>query len=170
MKLPLLLAFSVIGAVAIGGALTGTTLATWRDTATTGPAVVEAGNLRLQVNASSAATLPAVTGLQPGVPQMRVLTVTNDGVGRNLRMVARSASVTVSGATPLELAFRARTSGSDSCSAGTYTPLVSGTVLTQPLAAGASTQLCLSVSTKAVPYQSSTSTVTLGLTGTQVRP
>jgi predicted ribosomally synthesized peptide with SipW-like signal peptide len=177
----LLVSVSVIGAIAVGGAVTGTTMALWSDRATAAGSSVTAGTIGLTVNGSTTVDLGArFATMQPGEARTETLTFRNTGSGRNLRLQVELASVaqTVapgSPAVPLTLEYRT-TGAADCASGGGYAPLPAApgtdfSPLTGPLAPGETASACLRVRLDLVelPAQAATSTVTIDLRGEQVR-
>lgn len=176
MKLGSILATAtVVGAVAIGGATTGTTLALWRDAAAVPSGTVTSGDIALTVNGSATATLPPLGSMQPGVSHTVPLSFTNTGTGANLRLVASISSVSSTNAAGVPLTYRfRRLAAGEPCSAtGSFTTFAGAAIaLTDPLAPGASAHACMTVTLdrSSLPSSQQSSTVTFTFTGAQVRP
>lgn len=97
----LLITVAVIGTLILGGALTGTTLAQWRGTASLNGGAVNSGTIGLTANGSTTASLGSlVSSLQPGVAQAVPLTLTNSApvTSKNLRLALFLDTVTSSNA------------------------------------------------------------------------
>jgi hypothetical protein len=83
---------TVVGALVIGGATTGTTLALWHDEAALGASKVEAGSMTITVDGQTSATFTTITNLAlnnestPGTPQAFTADLVAGGEGPNLRM------------------------------------------------------------------------------------
>jgi predicted ribosomally synthesized peptide with SipW-like signal peptide len=177
----LLLSVSVIGAVAVGGAVTGTTLALWSDQAAVAGGTVASGTIGLTVNGSTSVDLGSrFANMQPGEARTEDLTFRNSGSGANLRLQVVLASVSQApapGSAPVPLTLEYRTTGTADCaSGGGYAPLPTESgagipSLTGPLAPGESASVCLRVGLDLdiLPAQTATSTVTIDLRGEQVR-
>ena len=171
----LVTAAAVVGALIVGGATTGTTLALWRGQATMPGHTAQAGSIGLTVNQSVDVGLGTLT-MQPGESRAIPLTFTNTGQGKNLRLIASVSEINTSNnaEVPLSFGFRSMAPG-DTCTAastGLTTYTGSSLPLTGPLNAGESTTACMLVTMTrtALPTAEQTSTVTLTFTGNQVRP
>jgi hypothetical protein len=177
----LLLSVSVIGAVAVGGAVTGTTMALWNATATAAGSSVTSGTIGLTVNGVGSVDLGTrFAGMQPRETRTERLTFRNTGSGSNLllRVELDSAAQTVAPGSPqVPLTLEYRTTGTEDCASGSgYAPLPAAPgpgfpPLTGPLAPGESASVCLRVGLDldTPPAQAATSTVTIDLRGEQVR-
>ncbi|GAB2738583.1 hypothetical protein [Nocardioides pakistanensis] len=113
MKAKSLLLASVVGAVAVGGVLTGATVAAWRDSAPVDAGVLRTGDLSLSTSLSTTTVAP----LEPGEKAYATLTLDARGEGKNLRTVTTIDSVdgfTANG--PLTVRFRPKEAGSGQCS------------------------------------------------------
>ncbi|MFZ5849582.1 MAG: hypothetical protein ACOYX5_19620 [Actinomycetota bacterium] len=102
-----------MGAVAVGGALTGATVAAWRDSAPVDAGVLRTGDLSLSTSLSTTTVAP----LEPGQKAYATLTLDARGEGKNLRTVTTIDSVdgfTANG--PLTVRFRPKEAGSGQCS------------------------------------------------------
>lgn len=153
MKAKSLLLVSVIGAAAVGGALTGTTVASWRDSSAMNAGVLRTGDLGLSANAAGGSALRLTPGQSTAVP----LTLTTTGAGKNLR--ATASLVGVQGGEHVGLRFRRQTSDTDRCTTdGGATPFTtwagSPIRLTDPAPPG-TVRLCLvlTASTEAMPAE-----------------
>lgn len=175
---------TVVGALIVGGATTGTTLALWHDKATlTGSA--QSGELVLHVDGETATTLTLPgnlalnSGSSAGAPQPFTATLKNAGAGKNLRMQIHLDTVTSNAdlTAGLEVAV-ATVSAGDACPTptnGDYKPLSawSTTALTtSSLAPDATRKLCGNVRVKggATNIAGKSGTLTLNFRGQQVRP
>jgi hypothetical protein len=177
----LLVTVSVIGALVIGGALTGTTLALWRDQAPLAAGQVQSGSIALSVNGTATASLGALNGLQPGVAQVVSANLTNSSpaAAKNLRMQVHLDSVSSSNPA-LDAVLEASvstTTGSCVAAGAGFKPVGSGYSSTQltsnSLAAQTSVTLCvtLRLPSSAPPAALGQSgTLTFTFRGEQVRP
>lgn len=167
----LLTAASVVGAVAVGGAVTGSTLALWQDQRSLPAASVTAGTFGLDVRGQASATLDNLTGLQLGVRQAQPIRFISTGTGRNLLMNVRLLSVTESNPTGVSLLIqhRARSGAGDDCTGGAYTILSAGSTLASSIPAGGSAEACLGVTLQGayLPPVATSSLVTLTFEGVQ---
>jgi predicted ribosomally synthesized peptide with SipW-like signal peptide len=178
----LILATALVGAVAVGGAVTGTTLALWRDQEQIPASSVTSGSIGLAVNGRVTLDLGDRFALmKPGETRTQRLTFTNTGSGSNLLMRVSLMSVarTIEAGSPqvpLTIEYR-RSPAADDCSAASgYVPLPetppSGFVaLSEPIAPGASSSICLRVrlDSTSLPDRPAASKVTITLRGDQVR-
>lgn len=188
MRTRVLLLVAVVGALLVGGATTGTTLATWRDQAAAGSGTVESGNLLLDINgggtttAISLGTLPTLalnSGATAGAAQAQQATLNYSVTGKNNQMQLALTGITADQAdlvAGLEVAASMVTTGTTCPSpAGTFKPLsayTSTTLGTLGNSAGSRT-LCLSTRVKGnapAAVAGKTGALTLTLTATQVRP
>ena len=97
------LAVAVVGALFVGGATTGTTLALWQDRAVLPGARMEAGELTITVKdaGETTAALPAITGLVPGgdpVTVSGIIRNTSPAAAKNLRIDVRLSQLSVASA------------------------------------------------------------------------
>ena len=178
---------AVVGALLVGGATTGTTLATWRDQASAASGTVESGNLLLDINGGGTTTaiplgtLPALAlnaGATPGTAQAQQATLNYAVTGKNNQMqlaltgVSANQTDLVAG---LEVAASMVTPPATCPSpAGTYRPLSSWTpTALGTLANSTGTRtLCVSIRVKAnapAAVAGKSGALTLTLTATQVR-
>ena len=110
MRPRLALVVPVVGALLVGGAVTGTTFARWLDVATASTSSVTSGTLRLTgadgttttgLNLGSAAGLPVGTSSTPGtavlVSPVPVLKHATAAASKNARMTVYVDAVTVTG-------------------------------------------------------------------------
>jgi len=174
----LLVAGAVTGMVACGGAVTGTTLAAWRDQAAVAAHIVNSGDLRITATAAD-----PVTNLELGQAGTTRLTVTNAAPpgARNLRATLHLDGIAISGpaASHLEVAAVDIASGSDCTGpqkspawqrpADGWTPVqLGGTTGPQQ-----QVTVCLAVRLAAdapADAQGQTNNLTLSLRAQQVRP
>jgi hypothetical protein len=174
MAKPFLVVVPVVAASLTVGSVTGTTLALLQDQATVASTSLTAGTMQLTANGEVNASLPPLADLSPGIPRAVEVTFTNDSPvdAANLRMVARLVSASSSDAgVPLAFAARPLAGGETCTTAGSFASFTGGPLdLTGPMAAGASSRACLTVTlTGDLPNQQRTSAVTLTFTGQQVR-
>lgn len=174
---------TVVGALVIGGATTGTTLALWRDQAAPSGSV-ESGNLVLHVDGDTTATFTGVgslglnNGATPGAPQSFSATLKNAGTGKNLRMQVYLDSFTTSSefAAGLEVAVSTVPTG-DACPTPVttdYKPLSTWTataLTSSSMAAAATRKLCGSVRVRggATNIAGKSGPLTFNFRGQQVR-
>lgn len=180
MKLKRLLhGVTVVGAVAIGGAVTGTTLALWSDQAPMAGGSVTAGTFELSVNGhaqtldlGSWATTRSWSGSSDTESRAIPLTFRNDGTGANLRL--RAAVTGVGNSNPVGVPLTVRFARGSTCTPDTPgTGYTSGSLeLTDSLAPGESADACLvaTVTRTSAPAAAQTATVSITFQGTQVRP
>lgn len=182
------LVVGLVGALLVGGATTGTTLATWRDQAATGSGTVRSGTFLLDINgggtttAISLGTLPPLalnSGATPGAARAQQATLNYSVTGKNNRMQLALTSISASQpdlVAGLEVAASTVTPPA-SCPtpAGTFTPL--GSYAATPLGTLASSTgsrtLCLSIRVRGnapAAVAGKSGALTLTLTATQVRP
>lgn len=136
-----------VGALALGLAAGGATLAALSASATVPGATISAGSLGLTVNGASSAPLAAFS-VVPGAPQAQAFTVTNTGTAA----ADLTATINVSSSQPIKDNMRARLTAVGSAAqcvpglGGPLAPLVGyvSPVLTT-VAAGQSASLCLEV-------------------------
>jgi predicted ribosomally synthesized peptide with SipW-like signal peptide len=181
---------AVVGALVIGGATTGTTLALWHDRENlTGS--VASGSMTFTVDGSSTATFAAVSSLAlnngntAGSPHTFTATLAAGGEGKNLRMRLFVDDVTTSTAeldSGLEIALAGVADAADcppSPPAAAYTPLISTNSVQVTDAAssgvlpGTSRVLCVALRVKAnAPTGTAGKSGQLEFTfrGQQVRP
>lgn len=181
MKAPrLLLAFSVLGAVVTGGAVTGTTLARWRDQAALAPGSVGTGAMSFAVAGPGSAALPVLGDMSKDVPRAVELEIGNSSPAdaRNLRMTVRPAGFRSSNSA-MSLSLEVRRLGSgEQCS-----PSLSGFVaftaaawpaggpaLAGPLAPGATARACLRVTVLGATGGDRSTDVTLDFQAAQDQP
>jgi hypothetical protein len=178
--LRLLLPIAVIGAVAVGGAVTGSTLARWRDTATMSGTTVTAGSLSFTATGPGSTALPALGGMSRGAPRAVEMELGNSSPGgaRNLRLEIRPAGYThTNPGMNLDVEVRALTAG-EQCSTGLtgFAPFkapawpAAGPALTPPLAPQQHARACLRVTVDSATGSLRSSTVTLDFDAVQVRP
>ena len=173
----LLLAISVIGAVAVGGAVTGTTLARWQDHATMSATSVTSGAFAFTVNGQTQ-TLNLGSWSTSANTETRAfpLTIRNDGTGKNLRMVTSVTGVTKTNPSGVPLTLRfGMVNAPGQCTVGasglaefTTQPIA----LTPQLAPGATGHGCLvaTVERTSPPATAQNASVTITIQGKQVRP
>lgn len=119
-RTPLLIATGVVaGAVALGLAAAGTTMAALSATQTAPGATITAGSLGLTVNGSASAALGAYS-VVPGTPQARAFTVTNTGT----TAADLATTIAVSSTDPIKDNMRARVTAV--ADAGACVPNLSG--------------------------------------------
>lgn len=175
----LLLAISVIGAVVVGGAVTGTTLASWQDRAALPASSVTAGSMSFAVAGTGSAPLPVLGDMQAGVPRVFEMEIRNSSpeAARNLRLEVRPTGFTSTNSNmPLTVAVQRPVPGQQ-CSAITaaraFTSAewsLSTPALTGSLAPGQSDRICVQVTITAAIGSDKSSNVTLDFLATQVRP
>ena len=173
----LLLAISVIGAVAVGGAVTGTTLARWQDSARLQPASVTAGTFGFTVNGQTQ-TLNLGSWSTSTNTETRAfpLTIRNDGTGKTLRMVASVTGVTKTNPSGVPLTLRfGMVNGPGQCTvaaSGLAEFTTQPIALTPQLAPGATGHGCLvaTVQRTSPPATAQTASVSITIQGKQVRP
>lgn len=178
MKAPhLLLAISVIGAVAIGGAVTGTTLARWQDRATMPAATVTSGTFAFTVNEQSQTlTLGSWTTAANTESRAFPLSIRNAGTGKNLRMVASVTAVTRTNPSGVPLTLRfGMVDGPGQCTvttAGLAEFTSQPVALTPQLAPGTTGHGCLvaTVQRTSPPATAQNASVSITIQGKQVRP
>jgi alternate signal-mediated exported protein len=186
MRLRTPLAVAVVGALLIGGATTGTTLALWTDQAMVNEGSVQSGNIELTVNGTASATFTPITNLAlntgstPGAAQSFTATLSNSGSGKNMRMqivlddVTTPSSVLNAG---LEIAVQGATTAASCPSPATsgYEDLnaTNAHALTPvSIPPGAVRVMCVSLRVKGgagAGLQSTTGELTFALRGNQVR-
>ena len=174
---PLLTVAAVTGALLIGGAATGTTLALWRDQAAMAATSVSSGSLTV-----SAAGLGSLTGLEPGVSQVVSGTIadTSPSAAKNLRSTFHLDGVSTSNSAVADHLKVSATAvpGNGACAATTALkpvgPSYTSTALTTTGGpAGTTRKLCLTVQLDAAAPTSArgqSATLTLTLRSQQVRP
>jgi hypothetical protein len=176
------------GALVLGGAGTGTTLALWTKSATVPSSSVTAGAISVTVNGSTSASIAGPTGLArgagtaAGTAKSVSATLKNDSpsTAKNLRMTIYLDTVTANQAdlnTNLEVAASTvTTSGTCPTPAGTFKPVGAG--YTSTLLTGTSTlpqaslKLCVDVRVKGgstAATASKSGTLTFTFRGQQVR-
>ena len=188
MRTRVLLIVAVVGALLVGGATTGTTLASWRDQAAAGSGTVTSGTFLLDINgggttsAISLGTLPALalnSGPTAGAAQAQSATLNYSVTGKNNQMQLALTGITANQAdlvSGLEVAASMVTPPATCpAPAGTYKALSSYTSTSLGTLSNSSgtRTLCLSVRVKggAPPAVAGKSgALTLTLTATQVRP
>jgi len=159
----------VVGALAIAGATTGTTLALWRDSSSAGASSLGSGSISLTLNnQTTAVNLGSVTNLLqgntgvPGPALTVTATVKHEApvAAKNLRMhVHLDSVITSSGSATLNsslevAATTVATAAPCPSPVGTYKPLSAYTstqVTGTPIAPQASMKLCVGVRMKANP-------------------
>lgn len=176
----LLLAISVVGAVVVGGAVTGTTLASWRDQAALPASAVSAGSMSFAVAGPASGPLPVLGDMQPGQPRVFETQIRNSSpkAARNLRLEVRPTGFTSTNpAMPLTVAVQRPEPGQQCAAISAFraftnaewslpTPALAG-----PLAPGESDRVCVQVTiTGATTGSDKSSNVTLDFLATQVRP
>ncbi|QZY29829.1 hypothetical protein [Nocardioides coralli] len=176
------LAVAVAGALLVGGAATGTTLASWVDSAQLAGTAVSSGTISLTVDGTTTATfasLPALSlnvGGTPGAAQSFTATLRNDSVGKNLRMRMYVDDVTTGQADlngGLEISV-AGAAPAAACPAPAWQNLsaTNNTEVTgAPLAPGGTRKLCVSLRVRAgapAATASRTGTLTFAFRGAQV--
>lgn len=176
------------GALLLGGAATGTTIAAWHDRATLPSAALGSATMALTVDGSTAVSLgavpelPANDGPTPGAARTITTTLRNDSSpgAKNMLMQLHLDQVTASDAAlagVLELAATAVAPG-EPCPtpAGAFAPVAGhpgGPLTATPLAPGESRQLCLDLRVRGGTAPSAlggSGTLVLTLRGEQVRP
>ena len=183
-----LLLVAVVGALLVGGATTGTTLATWRDQAAAGSGTVQSGTFELDINgggtttAISLGTLPTLalnSGATAGAAQAQSATLNYTVTGKNNQMQLALTGITANQAdlvSGLEVAASMVTTATTCPTpAGTYKPLSSytSTALGTLANSAGSRKLCLSTRVKGsapAAVAGKSGALTLTLTATQVRP
>jgi predicted ribosomally synthesized peptide with SipW-like signal peptide len=169
----LLVTASVAGALVIGGAATGATLAAWHDQAAVNAGTLASGDIALTADSYRSAEMPALTGLAPNAPKAVRLSLRNSGptAAKNLRLRGSVTAVDSSNAeVPVQLSFRKLGSAGEACTAADTFPLGVGDVLTDALAPEETGHVCVKVALlrEVLPAEAATSQITLTLTGTQV--
>ncbi len=179
----LLVTVSVIGTLVIGGALTGTTLALWRDQATIAAGSAQSGSIALSVNGTTTADLGAMDQLGPGEARTVSATLTNSTpvAAKNLRMQVHLDAVTSNNPaldSVLEVSAGAVTGAGSCTAAGTgFNPVGSSypatQVTTTSLGPQASVTLCVTLRLPASApsaSQGQSGALTFTFRGEQVRP
>lgn len=179
---------AVVGALLVGGATTGTTLASWRDQASAGSGPVSSGRFLLDINgggtttAISLGTLPTLalnSGATAGAAQPQQATLNYTVTGKNNQMQLALTGISANQpdlVTGLEVAASMVTTGTTCPSpAGTYKPLsgYTSTTLGTLTNSSGSRKLCLSTRVKGnapAAVAGKSGALTLTLTATQVRP
>jgi predicted ribosomally synthesized peptide with SipW-like signal peptide len=183
------LVVAVVGALLIGGATTGTTLALWHDQETLSGSV-SSGTMAFTVNGSTTVTFDAINNLamnsgdQAGAAQSFTADLTAGGAGKNLRMRMFVDDVTTGSSElndGLEVALTGAPTAGDcpAATAATYTPL-SGTnsveVTNSSVAGvppGTSRALCVAVRVRPnapAATAGKSGQLTITFRGQQVRP
>lgn len=174
---PLLTTVAVTGALVLGGAATGTTLALWRDQAAMAATAVSSGSLTV-----SAAGLGSLTGLEPGVGQVvsGTITDTSPSAAKNLRTTFHLDGVSTSNnavAGHLLVSATAVPSNGNCTATTAFKPVgpsyTSTALTTTGLPAGTTLKLCLTVRLDPAAPSSArgqSATLTLTLRSQQVRP
>lgn len=176
----LLLAISVIGAVVVGGAVTGTTLASWRDQAALPASSVTSGSMSFAVAGPASAPLPVLGDMQRDEPRVFETEIRNSSseAARNLRLEVRPTGFSSTNPDmPLTVAVQ-RPAAGQQCSAVTgfraFTSAewsLSTPALTGSLAPSETDRVCVQVTiTGATTGSDKSSNVTLDFLATQVRP
>ena len=182
------LAVAVVGALLIGGATTGTTLASWKDQEAVAASKVKAGEFDVDINGGGKAstislgTLPQMqlnSGATPGPAQATTATLNYKVTGKNNRMSLHLTDITASqadltaglevAASTVSMAATCPSTASGYKSLSAYTT----TNLSNLANASGSVKLCLSVRVKAnapADVGGKSGALTLTLTGTQVSP
>jgi hypothetical protein len=184
MNLRIPFAVTVVGALFVGGATTGTTLASWVDSESLAGTAVSSGTISLTANDSTTATFAAIdnlalnSGATPGTPQSFTVTLRNASVGKNLRMRMYVDDVTTTQA-DLNSGLQVSLAGAGSagtCPSPTWQDLSSTNavqVTATPLDPGATRTLCVSARVKGnAPGATGGKTGTLDFSfrGEQVQP
>jgi alternate signal-mediated exported protein len=179
-------AIAVVGALLVGGAATGTTLALWHDQASVAAGRLGSGAIALQVDGSTTATFTPLSGLamnngaSPGSAQTFTATLKNSSTGTNMRMQMHLDDVATSNGnldTGLEIALSSTGQPADCAAATTgYDPLSATNSLvisTDGVANGGTRALCVSVRVRGnapAGVASQAGTLTFDFRGEQVRP
>lgn len=173
----LLSTVAVAGALVLGGATTGTTLALWRDQAALPASSVASGSL-----AVSAGGLGSLTNLQPGVSQLvsGTLSDASPSTAKNLRTTFHLDGVATSNSAVAGYLMVSATAvpSTGTCTAtSSFKPVGPGwtstALTTAGVPAGTSVRLCLTVQLDPAAPESTrgqSATLTLTLRGQQVRP
>lgn len=144
---------AVVGALLVGGAVTGTTLALWQDTEPLNRGSLSSGTLGLTVNGASAVQLASLPGsLQPDVGEVIKVTLQNSApaTAKNMRAVYFLDAVTsdnsaLNGAVQVD----ARRTYGTTCAAATsgFKPVGTGYTSTRltstPVSPQATATICL---------------------------
>lgn len=176
----LLLAISVIGAVATGGAVTGTTFARWQDQAALSAGSVRTGEMSFAVAGPGTAALPVLSEMSKDVPRAVEVEIRNDSPAgaRHLRLTVRPTGFTGSNpAMSLSIAAR-RLTAAEQCSPS-LTGFVefsanawpaTGPALAGPLAPGGTSRACLLVTVLGATGSDRSTNVALDFHAVQERP
>jgi alternate signal-mediated exported protein len=179
-------AVAVVGALLVGGATTGTTLALWHDQAAVDNGELGSGAIVLQVDGRTTAEFAPINGLalnagaSPGSAQTFTATLKNGSSGTNMRMRMHLDDVTTPNGNlnnGLEIALSSAAQTGDCAMATTgYAPLSAPNSMefsTAGVPNGGTRALCVSLRVKASAapdVASQTGTLTFLFRGEQVRP
>ena len=170
------------GALLVSGAVTGTTLARWQDTAPLPGVTLKSGSMRLSVNDAAAFTMPAFTGLYPGKSITREVTLRNAAPGAVPVPSSTRANVRVSGTRidnkALADALTLRVGAAATCDAtvGTERPFTGYTtsnLTAAPLEPGDAVKVCVTLKladTATTAVVGATGNLSITFTSRQVRP
>lgn len=180
------LTVAVVGALLIGGATTGSTLAVWRDQANLSGSQVTAGELTIMVKdaGETSAALPAISGLVPGgnpVTVTGLIRNASPGAAKNLRvdvnlsdLAVASSPAPTSGFTLANLRVDVRPQPTGGC------PILSAAQLSDaagyataalnpaPLIADQTVPICVSVAARSTMPTGASGQVSMTFRGVQV--
>jgi alternate signal-mediated exported protein len=176
----------VAGALVVGGATTGTTLALWVDRTAVSEGQLRSGSIALVVNGSTSATFADIsdlalsTGSSPGAARSFTATLSNAGTGKNMRMNIQLDDVTTTSDalnTGLEIAVQGAADTTDCPTPATsgYEDLsATNAHLLTPvsIAPGGTWVMCVSVRSKGgtgTGLQNRSGQLTFAFRGAQVR-
>jgi hypothetical protein len=154
MRTRAVLLVAVVGALLVGGATTGTTLASWRDQAGAASGSVASGSMAL-----TAASTPATLSVARGTTGTTLVTVSDASSAQAKNLVQR-LTPTVTGTLPSGVSATLTTRSGSTC-----TSTVQGAVTTGP---SGSFVTCLNVSV-ASGATATSATVTVSVAGRQLR-
>jgi hypothetical protein len=186
MSLRTPLVAAVVGALLVGGAATGTTLALWHDSAAIGAGSLDSGTIGLTLNGATTVTFAALPTLPlnsvdtAGAPQSFSAAINNGSTGKNMRMQVLLDNVVASSSAlqdNLELAVTTVASGGTCPATGQVYKSLNAypvtTLTTTPLMPGVGAKLCVDVRVKANAVtndiQGESGVLTFSLRGQQVR-
>lgn len=176
------LAASVVGALAMSGAVTGTTLARWQDSAPLPDVTLRSGSLGLSVSGARAHTLPGVTGLLPGQSVTSQVTLRNSAPGTTPVDSSAPARVRVAStwtdSPALGDSLRLQVGAATDCATpagveGPFRGYRTGDLTAAPLASGGAATVCVTIKLDAgapLTAAGAAGTVRITFTAEQVRP
>lgn len=178
----LLVVASVASALLVSGAVTGTTLARWQDTAPLPDVTLKSGSMRLSVNDAASFAMPAFTGLYPGKSITREVTLRNASPGTVPVPSSTRANVWVSGTqienTALAAVLTLRVGAATTCDAtvGTeksFTGYTTSNLTASPLEPGDAVKVCITLKladTAPTGVTGATGNLSITFASKQVRP